>query len=258
VRDPQAGFSLSPDATAAGYRLAGLETVASTNSLAMQHARDGAPDRLWVVAREQTKGRGRRGRLWQCAKGNLAASVLMHMEAGTREAALTGFVAGVAVARTIWEFQSTGDERVKLKWPNDLLYKGAKLGGILLEAQTLSSKQMALVVGFGINVAHSPEGLPYATTSLHDMGLSVSPEIVFSVLSTHWAECLNIYSGKTGQADILCEWRSCATGIGEPVRVAAPQGEITGIFETIDDEGRLIVHTMSGNRIPVTAGDVSF
>ncbi len=258
MSETEAGFSLSPGASAAGYRLAGLETVASTNSLAMQRARDGAPGKLWVVAREQSEGRGRRGRNWQSAKGNIAASLLLRLTAGAEDAALIGFVAGVALVRTISELQPNGDEPVKLKWPNDLLHKGAKLAGILLEAQTLPEKRLVLVVGIGMNVVHSPDGLPYATTSLHDMGLNVSPETVFSVLSTHWAECLDIYSGKTGQADILLEWRNCAAGIGEPVRVAAPQGEITGIFETIDDDGRLIVRTASGSRVPVTAGDVLF
>ena len=249
-------MSLSSGAIAAGYTLLAFESAGSTNSVAMERARDGAPDRLWVVAREQTRGRGRRGRPWQSARGNLAASLLLHLAPGNQDAGLMGFVAGVAVARTISKLQSDGDEPVKLKWPNDLLCQGAKLAGILLEAETLPSRQLALVVGIGINVAEAPDGMPYATTSLHDMGLTVTPETVFAALSAHWAACLELYLGKNGRNSILGEWRARAAGIGEPVRVAAAGGEIEGIFETIDDDGRLVVKAASGQRVPVTAGDI--
>src|SRR5262245_23805408 len=131
-------FALGPKALAAGYRLAAYESVGSTSNEAFAWARLGDPGRLWLVARTQTQGKGRRGRSWQTPEGNLAASLLLHeADVGSSSAAL-GFVAGLALESAIRSLAVTTRERqvegIGLKWPNDLLCDGAKVAGILLEA----------------------------------------------------------------------------------------------------------------------------
>src|SRR5690606_29862612 len=89
---------LAPSAAAAGYRLEAHESVGSTNALAMARAREGDPGRLWIVAAEQTSGRGRRGRPWATPPGNLAATLLLVDALEAHMAATLGFVAGLALS----------------------------------------------------------------------------------------------------------------------------------------------------------------
>src|SRR5689334_10530714 len=93
-------FSLGPKARAAGYRLAAFDTIGSTSTEALRRAAEGDPGRLWVVARAQTAGHGRRGRAWQTPEGNLAASLLLSQPAGSASAKL-GFAAGLALEAAI-------------------------------------------------------------------------------------------------------------------------------------------------------------
>src|SRR5690606_32201836 len=92
------GFSLAPTAIAAGYRLEAFDTVGSTNALALERAQAGDPGRLWLAAKRQETGRGRRGRVWATPEGNLAATLLLVPDCELRHAATLGFVAGLALA----------------------------------------------------------------------------------------------------------------------------------------------------------------
>ena len=107
----------------------------STNEEARRRALAGDPGRLWIVADQQTAGRGRRGRAWMSPRGNLHASALMIDPCPPALAAQLGFVAGVALARAVTDL---GAADVGLKWPNDLMSRGAKCAGILTEGVGLA------------------------------------------------------------------------------------------------------------------------
>ncbi len=131
------GFALAETAVAAGFRLRDFETVGSTNDAALDLAAGGASaNRTWIVARAQTKGRGRHGRQWQSPPGNLYASLLLIDEVTPRAAPQLGFVAGVALAHALRRLSPDGT-RIRLKWPNDILLDDAKLAGILAEGRAL-------------------------------------------------------------------------------------------------------------------------
>jgi BirA family transcriptional regulator, biotin operon repressor / biotin---[acetyl-CoA-carboxylase] ligase len=251
-----AGFALSSASLQAGYRLAGFDSVSSTNSLALEKARRGEPGGLWVVARAQTQGRGRRGRIWQSQPGNIAASLFVALPAGRQDAALLGFVAGVALMRTLKQLAPKYADAFALKWPNDLLMDGAKLAGILLEAEKLSSGDLAVVVGMGVNLQSAPADLPYPATSLGEAGAPNLPEVFFQYLSGHWVQCFEIW--KSNSTLLLDEWRQSAAGIGCPIRIERAGDTVTGIFKTIDDDGRLRLQTREGRELLITAGDVYF
>src|SRR5947209_14909108 len=116
----------------------------------MRLARAGDPGRLWLVAREQKQGRGRRGRSWSSPPGNLYASVLLSDAAPSQHLPELGFVASLALLNTMRAILGE-DPRLGLKWPNDILFDGAKLSGILLESSLLPSGATACVAGFGVN-----------------------------------------------------------------------------------------------------------
>lgn len=265
-------FTLGPKARAAGYRLRGYDSIGSTNIEATEAAAAGDPGGIWFATRQQTAGRGRRGRPWVSPHGNLAATLLIVPESDPTLAATLGFVAGVALNSALSAILPhglvkvgidgadaiDGSGRIALKWPNDVLADGAKLAGILLEATKISDGRHAVAIGFGVNTLAAPSGLPYPATSLSDLGVSRSAEDVFEALSDAWVDTFGLWNDGQGISNVLQRWRASAAGIGAPVAVNQNGEVLRGIFETIDDAGRLIVRADDNRRIAVTAGDVHF
>jgi BirA family biotin operon repressor/biotin-[acetyl-CoA-carboxylase] ligase len=148
--------------------------------------------------------------------------------------------------------------RVALKWPNDVLVDGAKLAGILLEAQKGPDGRHAIVIGFGVNVVAAPQDLPYPAASLADLKVERDAADVLAALSDAWVESFSLWRDGQGIADVLARWRGAAAGIGAPVAVSRPEGVVRGIFETIDESGRLLIRADDHSLIAITAGDVHF
>ena len=171
--------------TTAEWRVERLSRVGSTNDEARRRALAGDPGRLWIVAREQTQGRGRRGRVWKSPPGNLYASALLIDPAPVAIAAQIGFVAGVALRRAVDDLG--GPDDVELKWPNDLFWRGAKLAGLLAEGTALGDGRSCCVVGIGVNCLAAPSGLGYPADALSNvLGQSVSPERLFARLAARF------------------------------------------------------------------------
>ena len=251
-------FALGPHAISAGYRLASFDQVGSTNSEAMGQARAGERAPVWFVTSEQTAGRGRRHRPWIAPRGNLAASVLEILDVAPATAATLGFAAGLAVEAALRAVAGSASLRFSLKWPNDVLAGSAKLSGILLEAEAMPGKGFAVVVGMGTNVVAAPEGTPTPATSLRALGVETSAEQLFTALSDCWAECRGIWDGGKGFGEIRRRWLALAAGLGQPVAVHTGNATVSGIFDTIDDTGCMIVRTLTGDSVPISAGDVHF
>jgi BirA family transcriptional regulator, biotin operon repressor / biotin---[acetyl-CoA-carboxylase] ligase len=265
-----AGFGLGTKAAARGYRLIGFDTVGSTSSEAANAARAGDVGEVWFAALQQTAGRGRRGRQWETAHGNLAASLLVVPDCDPAISATLGFVAGVALNNALRQAIPaasirTGIDgadglgtRIALKWPNDVLADGAKLAGILLEAHRRPDGRMAIVIGFGVNVVAAPDGLPYPATSLAALGSGLSAGPLFAALSDAWVDAAELWDSGRGANEVLSLWRGAAAGIGAEVAVSRDGDIVRGIFETVDDAGRLIVRANDNSRVAITAGDVHF
>lgn len=266
------GFSLGPKARAAGYRLRSYDTIGSTTTEAVAAGASGDPGGIWFVATEQTAGRGRRGRVWLHTPGNLAATLLIVPDAEPAVAATLGFVAGVAIGAALDTILPPGTvkigldgadgldgkSRVALKWPNDVLADGAKLVGIGLEATKRDDGRHAVAIGIGVNIVAAPTDLPYPATSLAQLGVTRSAAHVFEALSDAWVDVFGLWDEGRGISAVLQRWRASAAGIGAPVAVNQNGDVLRGIFETIDDAGRLIVRAEDDRRIAITAGDVHF
>jgi BirA family biotin operon repressor/biotin-[acetyl-CoA-carboxylase] ligase len=252
-------FALGPKAEAAGYRLAAYDEVGSTSNEAFAWARLGDRGRLWVVARLQKQGHGRRGRVWQTPKGNLAASLLM-LEADLGSVAATlGFAVGLALDSAIRAVgHGEGKPSIKLKWPNDLLCGEAKVAGILLEAVPLPGGPSCVVIGIGVNVREAPSDVPYPATSLAACGIDTTAEALFQALADAWVDLAEDWHAGAGFAGIRQRWLAHAVGIGRPISVTMGEETVSGTFETIDDEGRLVVRSGDGAARPISAGDVHF
>jgi BirA family transcriptional regulator, biotin operon repressor / biotin---[acetyl-CoA-carboxylase] ligase len=249
-------FTLGPRATSAGYRLESFDQTGSTNSEAMVRARAGGP--MWFVTTEQTAGRGRRQRPWIAPRGNLASSVLETIDVAPAVAATLGFAAGLALEAALRAVTNSASVGFSLKWPNDVLAGQAKLSGILLEAETRPGGSLAVVVGMGTNIVAAPEGTPTPAISLAALGLETSAEQLFTALSDSWVECRGIWDNGKGFGEIRRRWLALAAGLGQPVVVHTGQATVSGIFDTIDDTGCMILRILTGDRVSISAGDVHF
>jgi BirA family transcriptional regulator, biotin operon repressor / biotin---[acetyl-CoA-carboxylase] ligase len=259
-------FSLGPRAITAGYRLAAFDQIGSTNAEAMARARDGERGPIWFVTSEQTAGRGRRHRPWSAPRGNLASSILEVIDVAPAVAATLGFAAGLALEAALQKvsveasLRSAGSDQMKfsLKWPNDVMAGPQKLAGILLEAEVVAGDRLAVVVGIGTNVIAAPEGTPTPATSLAALGVHIGAEELFAVLSDSWAEFHAIWDQGRGFGEIRRLWLERAAGLGQPVAIRSGDSTVEGTFDTIDEQGCMIVRASDGKRFPIAAGDVYF
>ncbi|HKA09559.1 MAG TPA: biotin--[acetyl-CoA-carboxylase] ligase [Candidatus Dormibacteraeota bacterium] len=173
-----------------------------------------------VLAEHQTEGRGRLGRRWEAPPGSaFLASWVMPAHA------LAPIAAGVAAATAC-------GERTRLKWPNDLLLDGRKLGGILVERVARKC-----VVGTGINLHWAPSGAAQLNMDRERLLVRMEPEM------TRWFAA--------SEVEVMAAWRLLSDTLGRRVRVELPGETFEGVAEDLASDGSLIV---AGR--PVVAGDV--
>jgi BirA family biotin operon repressor/biotin-[acetyl-CoA-carboxylase] ligase len=221
------------------WRVERHAALGSTSDEARARALAGDPGHLWILAREQTAGRGRQGRTWNSPPGNLYASALILDPCETEIAPQIGFVAGVALRRAVADL---GGGDVALKWPNDLVHDGAKLAGLLVEGLPTPRRRLATIVGFGVNLASSPEGLAYRTTHLAAiLGREIAPSALFDRLGRRLDESLAVWARGAGFAAIREAWLASAAGLGGPIRLDGPRGAREGLFAGLDAQGRLLL-----------------
>jgi BirA family biotin operon repressor/biotin-[acetyl-CoA-carboxylase] ligase len=270
-------FALGPKAANAGYRLSAFDAIGSTNAEALAQAAAGEPGNRWFVTDRQTAGRGRRGRAWETPRGNLAATHLAVLDLPPAVGATLGFVAGLSLDEALrsllpglrlataldWA-EAPGEARdetlgrLRLKWPNDVLLDGRKLAGILLEASSLANGRIAIATGIGVNVAAAPSDLPYPAVAIAELGGTVSAEDLFAALSDAWTGYARVWDNGRGFSAIRREWLARAAGLGADVAVSVGGEVFTGIFETIDADGRLVIRAPDGHRREIAAGEVHF
>ncbi len=232
-----------------------LESVSSTNEVAMQRANAGHTGPLWIAAREQTGGRGRSGRTWTSPPGNLYNSLLLTLNRPPMVLAQLALVAGVAVHDTISGLAPALS--VALKWPNDVLVDSAKISGILIESQLApGGSAHNVVVGIGVNLAHHPDLPDRRATSLAALGVTATPRQAWQQLSAAFTAWLAVWSEGDGFSAICQSWQQRAVGIGAEVSVKTGQDVIAGRFRGLDTDGAMLLELPGGRRRRITFGDV--
>ncbi|MBM3647495.1 MAG: biotin--[acetyl-CoA-carboxylase] ligase [Alphaproteobacteria bacterium] len=223
-----------------GWRLVALSSVGSTNDEAARLAEAGAAEGTVVWAREQTGGRGRRGRSWASPVGNLYSSTVLRPHCAAARAAELGFVAALAVADIVPEGRAT-----RLKWPNDVLVDGGKVAGILLESAVGQSGEVQHVVaGIGVNVGFAPD-LPDMRYPGAALGGTV--ETALEKLAAALAQRLAQWR-RDGFAVVRGDWLAKAGPLGAEVDVKLGDELVRGRFGGVDGEGALLLETASGRR----------
>ncbi len=239
------------------FRLVAHERIDSTNEEARRLAAQGAVEGTLVWAREQTAGRGRRGRRWSSPPGNLYMSLLLRPACAPATAPQIGFLAAVSLGEALEALLPVAAE-VRFKWPNDVLVGRAKIAGILLEASGDAMHGLDwLILGMGINVASAPGDTPYAATSLHWAGSAATVEDVLEALTLrlqHWYGRWQT----TGFEPVRERWLSGVLGLGEQVEVRLERETLSGRFAALDATGGLELELPQGGRRRIAAGDVYY
>lgn len=243
-----------------GFHLKAFDLVGSTNDEAKALARAGAAEGTLVWAKRQESGRGRRGRAWTSPEGNLYSSLVLRPDRPPGEAAQVSFVAALAIADTAAEMLPDGDAEVRCKWPNDVLIRGRKLSGILLESEPAANGSVGwLVLGVGINLRHFPETADYGATSLIAEGApSLAPGALLEIYATHIARWYAVWRAG-GFGPIRQAWLARARGLGQPIVVRLSDRTLHGTFADLDSDGVLLLDPQDGGaRMRIAAGDVFF
>ena len=247
---------LSEAARSAGYRLIVRDAVGSTMEEARRALHVGDRGNLWIVAREQTAGRGRHGRAWGSPPGNLYASLLLTNPCETALAPQLGFVAGLALHDAASQLLGPTAARLRLKWPNDLLVGRAKTAGLLLEGESRAGR-LDLIIGFGVNIASFPPDTPYPATALSAHAPDISIEAMLAALSDAWVGRFAVWSQPGGFEPIRATWLKRAAFLGETITIRLADGPLGGVFAGLDASGRLELDTADGRRV-IDAGDLYF
>jgi BirA family transcriptional regulator, biotin operon repressor / biotin---[acetyl-CoA-carboxylase] ligase len=239
----------------AAFRLLSYDRLASTNDEAKRLARDGAAEGTIVWAREQSAGRGRRGRQWIGIPGNLFVSFILRPACPPAAASQLGFVAALGLGDAVGANTPPAVE-LRCKWPNDVLLDGRKFAGILLESEARASGMLDWVVlGIGVNVVAHPDGGEYPTTSLREAGCTgLDAATLLSALAPAllaWYETWR----DAGFAPIRAAWLPRAAGLGTEITVRLDRESIAGRFLGIEADGALALDTGAGAR-RIAAGDV--
>ena len=234
------------------------ETVGSTNTVASDLAEKTIEGAV-VIADSQQKGMGRLGRKWESPPGvNIYMSIILRPKIEPKEATLITIMAAVACATALRRVTGL---HVTIKWPNDLMVSDKKIGGILSELKTDHGRIISAIVGIGMNVNVDIDTYPAdvqegATSVKNETGMSYSREVVISEILNeidYWYKILN----GMGKGILLLEWQKLTSTLGREVKVTVGKETFTGLAESIDSEGMLILRLPSGMLKKINSGDLT-
>ncbi|ARD86750.1 biotin--[acetyl-CoA-carboxylase] ligase [Rickettsia bellii] len=261
------------------YKLFVFDELDSTNLEAIRIAKSNKPDRDYIIlAKSQTKGRGRSGKNWQSTLGNLHVSLLIKPNKELELLPQLSFVTALAVYDSMvhvipWldhgiqkineiPIQACGMtplvlKKIQLKWPNDVLVGGKKISGILLESVKVEDAYY-LIIGVGINITYHPINIDQPTTSLVAEELPIiTPQALLEILIENFEKYYQIWE-KNGFSFIRGTWLKHAYKLHENISVKYQNNIVTGTFQGIDSIGRIILQLPSKKILSFSTAELSF
>ncbi len=229
-----------------------LAETGSTNADIATRLRAGefVPERHWLVTDRQTAGKGRQGREWFDGAGNFMGSTVVQVRFGDPEPATLALLAGLAVREAVSRHLPEGAD-ARLKWPNDLLIGGAKLGGILLERV-----QDSVIIGVGVNLAAAPDLPDRPTIALAAAGTAPDRNAFAADLAQQFDIELDRWRS-FGLAPIIQRWLAAAHPLGTPLHAGEPgETPLAGTFAGLTEDGALLLRLADGQTRVIHAGEV--
>ena len=271
------------------FKLIVFDEIDSTSSEAMRTAKRGIVDSNYaVLAKSQTKARGRSGKNWQSRVGNLHVSLLIKPDKELELLPQLSFVTALAVYESIASLCHSysslchsrvggnpfllkifldsrlrgndirgEDDIIQLKWPNDVLVNGRKIAGILLESVKVENNYY-LIIGIGINITYHPDNIDQPTTSLISENLpSIEPQALLEKLIENFEKYYQIWHNN-GFSFIRESWLKHAYKLHENISVKYQNDIVTGLFKDIDSTGRIILQLPSKKIISFSTAELFF
>ncbi len=242
----------------AGVGRLAFGSIDSTNAHGLRLA---LTEPTWIIAEEQTSGRGRRARVWASPRGNFHGTLVMAPTEAAAVVALRSFAAALALRDALVALTGL-PAAFTLKWPNDVLLNGGKVAGILLESIAAGAGVAQLAIGIGVNLIAAPDaallepGALRPVTLLAETGLRVTPEVLLDHLAPAYAAWEAVFQTQ-GFAPLRAEWLAHAARLGEVIRARTGTQSREGRFDTVDASGALILITAQG-RVAIPAAEVFF
>ena len=246
----------------AGRNIVYYDSVDSTNLRIKQMGDEGAPEGILAVADKQTAGRGRRGRSWDSPSGSsIYMSLLLRPKIEPDQAPMLTLVMALSVAEGIMDCgDSCGNPDVKIKWPNDIVYQGKKLCGILTEMSADMDQIHYVIVGIGINVQMTdfPKEIQNTATSLKLVtGKTLLRNELLAKVLEEFEVLYEQFVSAESLKNLKVEYESRLANKDNRVNVLAPSGAWQGICLGIKEDGALLVQREDGKVEEVIAGEVS-
>ncbi|HEY0827782.1 MAG TPA: biotin--[acetyl-CoA-carboxylase] ligase [Bacilli bacterium] len=241
-----------------GRSLHYYDKVDSTQSIAHSLVAGGAKEGAVVIAEQQTAGRGRMGRNWFSPAGKgVWLSIVLTPQIPLQLSPQLTLLVSVALCRTITNLLPVD---IGIKWPNDLLIKGKKVSGILLESSTEDERLRYVIAGIGISVNLTREDYPaelqdIATSLLIESGSEVNREELIAAFLQEFEDLYAIIH-QQGFAPIRLLWEALSISLHRPIKVHTSRGRVEGIAQSIDDSGALIIKLKDGQEVKIYSGDV--
>ncbi|WP_068775434.1 biotin--[acetyl-CoA-carboxylase] ligase [Paenibacillus sp. FJAT-26967] len=241
-----------------GKNIVLLDEVESTMNEAHRLVAEGANEGTLVIAEEQTSGRGRMGKKWHSPKGKgIWMSLILKPRVPVYFVPQLTLLTAVALCRAVR--RETGID-IGIKWPNDLLVRGKKVSGILLEMSGEDERLKYVIVGTGITANLTEEDIPeelaaVATSLAIEAGTPVMREALIASFLNELETLYQLYM-ENGFAPIRTMWEAMSVTLHSQVRVKTAQGVIEGRAESLDESGALVVRQLDGEKVRVYSGDV--
>lgn len=236
-----------------GQKIIYYPRLKSTMDIARREAQKGAGEGTVVVAGEQTAGRGRIKRVWLSPRGSIALSIILYPD--LRYLSSLIMVASLGVVHTI---EKVTGLKSQIKWPNDVLIKGKKVCGILIESGLKGKRLDYAIIGIGINVnlrlSDFPEISSLATSLSQELGREVSR---LDIIRCLLAEIEELYLALPSGDSVYQQWRDSLVTLGKRVKVSSGETNYEGVAESVASDGRLLLRQADGSLTKIVAGDVT-
>lgn len=240
------------------YTLITFEQIDSTNSEALRLANARVSGNFVILAKNQTGGRGQKGKSWVSMPGNLHSSILIEIDVVRNRHLELSFLAANSLYEAICFFAKNCNAhfQMDLKWPNDVLINSSKVAGILLESIAFGDKSY-VVIGFGVNVKKSPSDLEKDSTSLQSHQIYLDqPEDFLDVLMKKFDKLYNKWLHDDSFENTRLNWTKRAYRLNQHILVKEGKEQLSGVFTGINNNGAMIIQNRDGVSRVIHSGEI--